>query len=134
MPSRVQWNPGYSVDNEILDGQHRNILAQCNILADCLTDADQDCDQKFHNVFNELMSQARAHFSTEEALLTEWGYPLLEEHQNEHDEFEYLAADIMTTENFEKIELQRFLALWWVGHIVGSGKKYRTLREEEVVK
>jgi hypothetical protein len=49
---------------------------------------------------------------------------MLEERQNEQDEFDYLANEMITTENFERIELQRFLTLWWVGHIVGSGKNY----------
>ncbi len=53
-------------------------------------------------------------------------YPELEAHQNEHDEFDHLTTNITMTENFEKVEFQRFLTLWWVGHIVGSGKKYRS--------
>ena len=130
MPNRVQWNPGYSTGNDILDSQHRAILAQCNTLADCIADAGADSEQKFHNTFQALMAQAGEHFSSEETLLTQCGYPLLEEHRDEHDEFDYLAADIITPENFEKAELQRFLALWWVGHIVGSGKKYRAFLEK----
>jgi hemerythrin len=125
MPKRVPWNPAYSMGNDLLDGQHQAILAQCNALADCMADAGPQSDQNFQATFNAVMTQAAEHFSTEEALLTQCGYPLLEEHKNEHDEFDYLANEIITTENFEKIELQRFLALWWVGHIVGSGKKYR---------
>lgn len=130
MPNRLQWNPRHSTGNEILDNQHRNILAQCNALADFTSDADLENDQEFHKTFNELMALAREHFSTEEALLTRCGYPMLEEHKNEHDEFEYLAADIVTTDNFEKIELQRFLALWWAGHIMDSSKKYRAYLEK----
>jgi len=130
MPNRVQWAPGYSMGNETLDRQHSNILTQCNALADCIADASQESDQKFHNIFNELMALADVHFTTEETLLTQCAYPMLEEHQNEHDEFDYLANEIVTTENFEKIELQRFLTLWWVGHIVGSGKKYRAFLEK----
>ena len=125
MPNRVQWNPRYSVGNETLDNQHRNILAQCNALADCVGDAGQEGDRKFHELFDELMARAREHFTSEEDLLVRCAYPMLEEHRNERDEFEYLAADIITTENFDKLELQRFLALWWVGHIIGSGKSYR---------
>ena len=130
MPNRVQWNPDYSMGNQTLDRQHQDILAQCNNLADCLSDASPEGEQKFKTVFDALMAQAGVHFSTEETLLTQCGYPLLEEHQNEHDEFNYLANDIITTENFENIELQRFLALWWIGHIVGSGKKYRAFLEK----
>lgn len=130
MPNRVQWSPAYSMGNETLDSQHQAILAQCNALADCIADAGPQSELKFHTVFKELMTQAGEHFTSEKTLLTQSGYPLLEEHQNEHDEFDYLANDIITTENFEKIELQRFLALWWIGHIVGSGKKYRAFLEK----
>jgi|JI10StandDraft_1071094.scaffolds.fasta_scaffold92934_5 hemerythrin-like metal-binding protein len=126
MPKRVQWNPDYNVGHEILDGQHRAILAQCNALANCIADADPEIDVTFNATFAALMAQAREHFATEESLLTQCEFPELEAHQNEQDEFDYLANEIITTENFEKIELQRFLALWWIGHIVGSAKKYRS--------
>jgi hemerythrin len=116
--------------HDLLDAQHRDLLAQCNALADCIADAGQDSDLKFRASFDALMAQAREHFATEESLLAQCEYPMLEEHQNERDEFDYLANDIITTENFEKVELQRFLALWWVGHIVGSGKKYRAFLEK----
>lgn len=127
MPTRVQWNPDYSVGHETLDGQHRAILAQCNALADCIADAGPESDLTFNGTFAALMAQAREHFCAEEALLTQWGYQELEAQQNEHDEYDYLANEIVTKENFEPIELQRFLVLWWIGHIVGSAKKYRAL-------
>jgi len=125
LPNRVQWDPRYEAGNEILDNQHRNILAQCNALADHAAGTDQESDLKFQEVFNELTALAREHFSSEADLLARCACPTLEEHKNESDEFDYLAADIATTENFDKLELQRFLALWWVGHIMDSGKRYR---------
>ena len=130
MPNRIQWNPDYSVGSEALDSQHQAILAQCNALADCMADASPESNQKFNDTFAALMAQARQHFATEEALLAQFGYPMLEEQQNEHDEFDYLTNEIITTENFEPIELQRFLTLWWTGHIVGTSKKYRTFLTE----
>ena len=130
MPNRVQWNPDYSVGSEVLDSQHRNLLAQCNALADCIVNVGPESGLKFSDTFTALMAQAREHFVAEEALLTQCGYPMLDELQNEHDEFDYLSNEIVTTENFEHVELQRFLTLWWVGHIVGSGKKYRAFLEK----
>jgi hemerythrin-like metal-binding protein len=127
MPNRVPWDAAYSTGNDTLDSQHRAILAQCNDLADCMADADPESDPKFQAAYAALMAQADAHFATEAALLQHCASPMQEAHQNERDEFAYLANDIITTENFEKIELQRFLALWWVGHIVGFGKQYRAL-------
>lgn len=125
MPNRVEWDPCHNVENETIDNQHREILAQCNALADCLADDCEEANQGFHKTFNDLMASAREHFATEEALLAKHGYPDLEDLRNERDEFDYLAAEIVTTENFDKIELQRFLALWWVGHIVGSSDRHR---------
>ena len=130
MPNRVQWDAAYSMGHDTLDGQHRAILAQCNALADCITDAGPDSELKFQDTLVALLDQAREHFATEAALLTQCAYPTLDAHHNERDEFDYLANDIITTENFEKIELQRFLALWWVGHIVGSGKQYRAFLDK----
>lgn len=130
MPNRVQWDAAYSMGHDTLDSQHRAILAQCNALADCITDAGPDSELKFQDTLVALLDQAREHFATEAALLTQCAYPTLDAHHNERDEFDYLANDIITTENFEKIELQRFLALWWVGHIVGSGKQYRAFLDK----
>ena len=124
MPNRVPWDSDYSTGNEVLDRQHRNILAQCNSLADFVA-ADQHDDPQFHKLFNDLMTLAREHFATEATLLARCGAAVLDDHENECSEFEYLAADIVTTDNFEKVELQRFLALWWVGHIMGTVKAYR---------
>jgi hemerythrin-like metal-binding protein len=129
MASRVTWNPDFSVGNAALDGQHRDILARCVALADYIDAGDGD-DGKFRARFDELMHCVREHFSTEEALLSDCGHPMLEEYRNERDEYEYLAAEIVTAENFDRQELQRFLVLWWVGHIVGFVRKFRAFPDK----
>lgn len=123
MPKRVEWKPRHGVGNEILDEQHRAILARCNALADCLDAGGAENDGKFDEIFGDLMARARAHFAAEEALLAARGYPGLEDHQSEQEEFDFLAAEIVTPENFDRDELQTFLALWWVGHIRESARK-----------
>ncbi|MBK7507487.1 MAG: hemerythrin family protein [Comamonadaceae bacterium] len=130
MTPRLQWNPDYTVGSDSLDDQHRQILAQCNALADCMDETSEAGRAEFDRRFQALMALAQEHFATEEALLTGSGYPALEEHQNERDEFGYLADNIVKTEHFERSELQRFLALWWVGHIVGSGTKHRPFLQQ----
>lgn len=125
MPNRLPWRPDYDMGHEALDAQHRNILAHCNALADCLDDESEEGDRKFRQTFDALMALAREHFVTEEALLAQSAYPELDDLSSEQEEYEFLAAEIATTENFDKNELQNFLSLWWVGHLVGSGKKQR---------
>lgn len=125
MPNRVNWDPRFSVGNEALDAQHQHFLDQCNALADCLDAAGAADEGKFDQIFADLMTGARTHFAAEEALLTEQGYPDIDDHRSEQEEYEFLAAEIVTTENFNREELQTFLALWWVGHIMGAARSYR---------
>jgi hemerythrin-like metal-binding protein len=131
MPNRVQWDPRHSVGDETLDDQHKAILAQCNALADCLADESEEGERKFRQTFDELMLRAREHFAAEETWLAGAGYPDLDEHRDERDEFDYLAAEIITTENFDKGELQTFLALWWTGHIVGAARRHRAFMDQQ---
>ncbi|MBA3032580.1 MAG: hemerythrin domain-containing protein [Gammaproteobacteria bacterium] len=124
MPNRVQWEPSFSVGHAILDDQHQHILALCNVLADhCASNDGAGDDAKFQETFDQLMAFAREHFAAEEALLVDCAYPEIEDSRHEYEEFSYLAAEIVTPENFDKLELQRFLALWWVGHILGAAKQ-----------
>ena len=130
MPNHVQWDPLYSVGNEVLDNQHKAILTQCNALGDCTANPGQDAEQEFRAIFNDLLSSVREHFSTEEALLSSAAYPALDEHRAALDEFEDLIADVITTDHFEMPEIQRFLAFWWVGHQIDSAQKYRAFVEK----
>lgn len=126
MANRVQWEPRLGVGNETLDAQHQAILARCNALADCLDAADE---ARFDETFRELMDLARAHFAAEEALLAQHGYGELDDYRSEREEFDYLAAEIITTEHFDRQELQTFLSLWWSGHILGSAARQRACLE-----
>ena len=130
MPNRMQWEPRHSVGNEALDAQHQAILARCNALADCLDEANE---ARFDETFRELMALAREHFAAEEALLVRCGYPELDDYRSEREEFDYLSAEIATTENFDRNELQTFLALWWAGHIMGAARNHRACLEKQPV-
>ncbi|HRD94893.1 MAG TPA: hemerythrin family protein [Rubrivivax sp.] len=128
MPQRIQWEPDYGVGHTLVDEQHRGLLDQCNLLAElCLSEGDAACDSRFDQAFDRLQALAREHFEAETALLARCGYAELEDHRFACDEFAYLVDEVITTENFSRVELQRFLALWWVGHIAGSAPQLRAL-------
>jgi hemerythrin-like metal-binding protein len=131
MPNLLEWDARLSVGNEAVDAQHQSLLAQCKALADCLDGNDPAAEREFRQLFKTLIAFSREHFAAEEALLTQSGYPEsdLQAHRAECDEFNYLAGQIITTENFDRQELQDFLSLWWSGHILGSVKKQRAFLE-----
>ncbi len=126
MPKLVRWEPDFSVRHEQMDAQHRDLLARCNQLAEhCQTDGDASADQRFDQGFAQLREAARAHFEAEATALAQAGENDLEAHRFECEEFEYLVDEIVTTQNFDRLELQRFLALWWVGHVTGMARNGR---------
>lgn len=127
MPNRTTWEPAFEVGHALIDAQHRALLDQCNRLAEhCGAGGDAGQDGRFDQAFDQLKAQARAHFEAEASLLAERGYPDLEDHQIACDEFDYLVDEIVTTDNFSRLELQRFLALWWTGHVAGTAVAMRT--------
>jgi len=113
--------------HDTLDAQHRQILAHC----EALLDASPEPDSGFDGRFKGLMALAEEHFAAEEALLTQAGYPALDEYRDEQEAFRDLVNDIVTPGYFNPEELQRFLGLWWIGHIIGSGKKIRAFLEPQ---
>lgn len=125
MAKRTQWIPHFSTGNVLLDEQHQHLLAQCNTLADCLSEEIGKANEQFPGILAGLMASVREHFASERALLAGNGYPMLDEHEHESEEFEFLAAEIISTENFDPDELQTFLALWCTGHIVGTAAQQR---------
>ncbi len=127
MVNRVEWDPRHSVGDAGLDEQHRELLARCNALADCLAapETDPEADRRFDQAFQELMALARAHFAAEETLLSARGFAGLDALRYEVEEFDFLATEIVTTVNFDREELQAFLSLWWAGHVAGTADEHR---------
>lgn len=131
MAKRTQWIPHFSTGNTALDEQHQQLLAQCNTLADFLGEETGTANEQFAGTLGKLMAAVREHFATEKALLASNDYPSLDAHEHEGEEFEFLASEIISTENFDPNELQTFLALWCTGHIVGTSALQRPYLERQ---
>lgn len=131
MAKRTQWIPHFSTGNTTLDEQHQQLLAQCNTLADCLGEETGTANEQFAGTLEKLMAAVREHFAMEKALLASNDYPSLDAHEHEGEEFEFLASEIISTENFDPDELQTFLALWCTGHIVGTSALQRPYLERQ---
>ena len=128
MPYRAPWTPDLQVGHELIDAQHQGLLAQCHRLADlCEAAPGEESNREFDLAFEQLKRLVHEHFEAEAALLASAGVDDLEDHRTECDEFDYLATEVATTDKFDRVELQRFLALWCLGHISGSVEMLREL-------
>lgn len=123
MRSYITWKDAYSVGNETLDAQHRQIIGIINDLYEAI---QQDDDSKaIKPLLNRLVQYTTNHFQQEEKFLAEHEYPDFVYHKMLHDKMrrETLAwrdnADIVTGR-----DLLRFLKEWWCNHIQQEDKKY----------
>lgn len=124
MPNRPRWEPEFTVGHRAFDAQHREMLGYCDALADLCADAEPDV-ARFREVLDRMFLAAREHFAAEDAALVAATYPGIEDYRCEVEEYEHFAAEVITPTNFDLIEIQRFLALWWVGHIMGAAREHR---------
>ena len=64
---------------------------------------------------------ADLHFSDEEALMTETGYPELPAHRRLHETFRRMSKDLETRAQegpgLVSLEMLEFLGQWFIGHI-----------------
>jgi hemerythrin len=122
-----QWKFGYSVGNSTLDEQHKRLLHLCKQAVSCMADETKEGTRQFHDILNELAAYVDKHFRTEEALLRKCGYPLLDQHAEEHLEYQKKLTDFLwsaTLGEINKAELHRYLSIWWSDHILGADKRY----------
>lgn len=126
----VQWDPSFSVGNEVMDRQHKQLLNLCNELASCVDAPPNVARSRFHDILNDLTQYARQHFETEESLLAKFKYPALSAQQTEHTAYEEKIiswAFDATVGTLDLNEAQQFLASWWKEHILVSDMQYKAL-------
>lgn len=120
MPVHAPWEPAFETGHEVVDAQHRDLLGRCERLANTCGDG-----ARFDEAFEQLKAAVREHLLAEAALLASLGDPDAGALDDEHDEFDDLAAEILTTANFDRLELQRFVAVWCLGHVAASAAHLR---------
>lgn len=124
--ARVEWQTTYSVDNERLDQQHQRIVAMINRLGEAMeTGGERPALMK---ILSDLAGYTKTHFSEEERLMEEHGYPGLAAHRECHADLNTRLADFYR--NFylnsrpQTAEVMAFLQSWLYDHILAQDKLY----------
>ena len=79
MPLKFEWDDSYCVENEELDGQHKNLFAFTNSLPEHMDKVS------IQRAILAVVKHARTHFETEERMMKDIGYPGLEGHRELHN-------------------------------------------------
>lgn len=118
MPEII-WNDSLQVGITEIDAQHERLITMINELYYAyMNGVEQDVLSK---VITGVSDYTAYHFSTEERLMEEYGYPHAEEHIAQHREFTRRSIDFLMAHVEGKEELSAevidYLTDWWMGHI-----------------
>ena len=124
---KIRWKDEYSLGLEIVDRQHQHMIEIVNKIIE--QSGLSDDSELVSETLTEMINYAREHFTDEEVLMQQYGYPDIELHKKQHDYFitttAELAISFMDNQQTTGDEIAEFLILWLLNHILKSDMKYR---------
>jgi len=125
MEELIKWHDHFSVGSELIDSQHKTLIASINKLYSAFKNNNYNA---IGDILNELKNYTIFHFGTEEHLFEGKNYPYTEEHIAEHQLFINQISDFELKFKAKKItlsfEMMNFLRQWLTTHILENDKKY----------
>jgi hemerythrin len=131
--SIFEWDDSIALGIPAIDRQHKVLFGWVNALDDSIVRGDGN--EKVGETIVNLITYVTVHFSDEERLMREWGYPELGSHRKEHDYFVAKLKDIQASFNAGNDMSTPVLDImldWLVSHIKGTDQGYcRFIHREE---
>nr|WP_320133022.1 bacteriohemerythrin [uncultured Holophaga sp.] len=122
----AQWNDSYRTGHSVVDGQHQKLFTLVNDLHEAIIHGQ---GRTFLvNALKTLADYCASHFTTEEKLMDELGYPEAAEHKRLHRELAAQAAEVIEGYSSGRTQLPlkmgQFLNDWLSHHIGEQDKKF----------
>lgn len=122
---RVEWDPAMETGDSSVDDQHRGLLGLFNDLVSAEESGDEP---RVWEVLQQLSDYVLVHFSAEESLMLQHGYPseLTSAHVGEHRDLtaqtRALVLEYRNAEHASVLPLVEFLQRWLAQHIECSDR------------
>lgn len=117
-PFAVEWREAFCIGIDVLDREHRQLFALAMAL---------NLDT-VHQTVEHLLDYVVTHFSHEQEIMENAGYPAFEQHLRLHEAFAYQMADfLMGSDDWteERVQaLRRFLNKWLISHILTHDMRF----------
>ena len=122
--AHIQWTRDLDTGIQVIDNQHRRIVEYINRLDDVRVTHEKE---KIREVLNELIDYTLSHFTFEESLMEEAGYPFIKAHKRVHQLFvkridNYVQRFSIGEDITE--ELLNTLKAWLINHIKNDDNDY----------
>lgn len=131
---KIIWKDEYNLGIEKVDRQHQHmfeIINKINAWSGSPVDMELVSD-----TIREMANYAKEHFTDEEMLMQQHGYPNLEAHKKEHNYFinttAEFAVNFMDNKDISIDEIAEFLSIWLTNHILKTDMKYKELLLEKM--
>ena len=121
---KLKWSSELDTGVDVIDGQHRRIVDYINELQEAKDSLDK---QGVQNVIDELVDYTVSHFSFEESLMEQAGYPFLGPHKKIHELFvKKVSTFVERFKNGEDVadDILVMLRKWLVNHIKNEDGDY----------
>lgn len=120
----IEWVSDLDTGIQDIDNQHKRIVDYINQLIDARVTHDQ---QQIETVLNQLVDYTLSHFTFEESLMEEAGYPFINGHKRIHQIFvKRIDGYFQRFKQGEDItdELLNSLRAWLINHIKNDDNDY----------
>lgn len=118
----ILWRSALSIGNKLIDSQHQKLVEIINKLYDGIN--QKNSELKMNEIFAELISYTKYHFSAEEALMLKYGYAEMAQHKKAHADFVNTINDLklnsILSDTKLKMEVFKFLKTWLIEHIMNT--------------
>lgn len=122
----ITWYPNLNLNIELVDEQHKLLVKMINDLYDAIHAGKERAI--VGSLLNKLGIYSSMHFAREEDYLEHFGYPDIDQHKKEHNNFERnvykFESDFLEGKRDLSREIMAFLAKWLTNHIIKSDKRF----------
>jgi hemerythrin-like metal-binding protein len=120
-----EWDNDYKIGIADMDGEHLVLFSLLNQLEVNIN--SEKADECVQDVLSALLSYVGFHFENERRLMEKAGYPGLEAHLVEHENFVAKVRDMQAgaaPSLTRALQLRQFVLDWLLAHILGSDAAY----------
>lgn len=123
MSAYAAWKNEYSVGDESIDAQHKQMLA---IIGDLHTAIQAGREYGgLQEPLDRIIAYAMIHFTHEEQKMQACGFPDFQNHKALHDQMRRRTEDLRKNITLVTArDLLRFLKDWWINHIQAEDQCY----------
>lgn len=129
----IHWEPAYEIGNLLIDTEHRLLMMLFRKLDIAIKTGESEASMV--RILQEVKKFADFHFSSEENLMHDVGYPDTERHELLHSrllaQLEIMIGRVSRKKEFPE-DLLYFLNHWILEHIAREDKKLATYVEASI--